>query len=102
MGVTGSPNIRFYCGVPLVTQDLVRLGTLCVIDRHPRSMRIEQMNVLRNFAEVVSRELLKSNTGKNVYEHIRSAQIVLPGISAGVARMQQCGFPGQDEVWRHV
>jgi diguanylate cyclase len=51
--VTGYPQIRFYAGVPLFTHDGLALGTLCAIDRRPRHLSYEALEVLEDFAAIV-------------------------------------------------
>ncbi len=54
--VTSEPGFRFYAGAPLLTEDGFALGTLCLADRKPRRLSLEQIELLRALArQVVSR-----------------------------------------------
>jgi PAS domain S-box-containing protein len=45
--VIGEPTIRFYAGMPLITKNGYKLGSLCVIDKKPRQLNERQMADLR-------------------------------------------------------
>lgn len=55
--VTGSPNIRFYAGAPLVVSNGLPLGTLCVIDRKARQLNEQQTEALRVLRQAVVSQL---------------------------------------------
>ena len=48
--VLGSAHIRFYAGAPLISPGGGRLGSLCVMDRVPRSATTEQAAALARLA----------------------------------------------------
>lgn len=55
--VTGAPNIRFYAAAPLRTWQGHNLGTLCILDRQPRKITMEQRRLLEDLAAMVIDEL---------------------------------------------
>lgn len=55
--VTGPPNIRFYAGVPLRYMNGNKLGTLCLIDSQPRTLDNDDLDILRDLAEMAEGEL---------------------------------------------
>ena len=56
--VTGPPHIRFYAGMPLVTEDGLGLGSICVLDTVPRpALTDRETKALQRFASVVMQRL---------------------------------------------
>lgn len=55
--VVGDPKIRFYAGAPLQAPDGQNLGTLCIIDRQPRTLTAEQAAMLKDLAAMVMDEM---------------------------------------------
>ena len=55
--VAGDFGLRFYAAVPLTTSDGYNLGTLCVIDKYPRSIEDAQIEDLKDLASIVMDQL---------------------------------------------
>jgi len=55
--VVNDPHIRFYAGCPLRAPNGSRLGTLCLIDRQPRTFGADELEPLRDLAQMAEQEL---------------------------------------------
>ncbi len=56
--VTGAPHVRFYAGAPLITLQGYKIGTLCVIDLHPRhDFGPDDIGILEELAQLVMEEI---------------------------------------------
>jgi signal transduction histidine kinase len=55
--VVGDLGLRFYVGIPLTTHDNHNLGVLSVIDLEPRTITEQELNILKNLAQIVVDEM---------------------------------------------
>ena len=55
--VVSEPFVRFYCGMPLVSPEGFAIGTLCVIDRKPRTLDDKQLGALQMLTNQVMSQL---------------------------------------------
>jgi len=55
--VAVDPTIRFYAGAPVRLSNGHCIGTLCVIDRHPRTLNERQREVLRCLAQATAQAM---------------------------------------------
>lgn len=55
--VTEKPGIRFYAGQPLAAPGGQPVGTLCILDDHPREITTAELALLRDLADWVEKEM---------------------------------------------
>ena len=55
--VTNDPHLKFYCSMPLITDEGHALGTLCVMDFEPRQLDFEQTQSMRRLSRQVLSQL---------------------------------------------
>ncbi len=70
--VAGEFGLRFYAATPLQTEDHYNLGTLCIIDKMPRTFNAEQKEILKKLGRVVMDEMESRIALRNVTENIKT------------------------------
>ncbi len=104
MLVTGEPHIRFYAGIPLTNPEGLILGTLCVVDHHPRRLSVAQRKALQALSRQVMAllELRRVSTHlAEALEHVKTLQGLLP-ICAWCKRIRDDqGYWDQVEAYFH-
>lgn len=69
--VTGEPGVRFYAGVPLRDADGLAVGTLCVLDRTPRSLGPAGRRALEDLARIAFDAIEHHERGRSL-EDVRA------------------------------
>lgn len=80
--VTGPPHIRFYAGMPLISEEGAPLGALCVIDDKPRPQGLTEMQRegLLVLADAVMRRLAHQRQGLKAISEIAAREARLRSI----------------------
>lgn len=64
--VVGEPRIRFYAGAPLILPGGHAVGTLCLIDRTPRTLDAMDLAILETLRDLVVGELAERKAESSV------------------------------------
>ncbi|MFO1151356.1 MAG: GAF domain-containing protein [Alsobacter sp.] len=62
--VSGPPYLRFYAAAPIVYGPDIRLGSVCIFDRTPRTLDARAQEVLRHLAGIAVTELRLIQTSR--------------------------------------
>jgi sigma-B regulation protein RsbU (phosphoserine phosphatase) len=104
--VAGSFGLRFYAGVPLTTSRGYNLGTLCVIDRQPRQITPDELDILSGLGRLVmdqmelrlhARELVEAESALR-----RDAEDLAEVLQASLLPPRPPQIPGMEVTSRFV
>jgi len=88
--VTGDEHIRFYAGVPLYSIERQAIGTLCVLDRKPRTLAADELDILRDLARMAE-ELIHhrqlATAAQSLHAHL-AASTANPELSAAAGQVE--------------
>lgn len=77
--VLRGPKIRFYASALLISPKGTKIGSLAIMDHNPRTISVAQLNVMKNFAEMIIQQLELRKSRLNQERTQRS--ITLPNLT---------------------
>jgi PAS domain S-box-containing protein len=75
--VFGNPKIRFYVGIPIKSARGNNLGTLCLIDDHPRKLTDEERVYLVDFRNIIQAYIINQHQNKTL-------QLIMESVQEGI------------------
>ena len=99
--VLGEPRIRFYAGVPLHTGDGINIGTLCVIDRQPRTLLPQQQEALEALGRQVVR-LIENRYRNRIFAALVETNTAAMSVKDGTGRLLFVNAAWKDHFGRHA
>ncbi len=73
--VVGEPHIRFYAGIPLVTEEGYAIGAFCVLDRVPRELTPLQLRALEDLANQAMKQIERHRDSLRLIEAEQAIEI---------------------------
>ena len=95
--VSGSPNLKYYFGIPLTTEKGVNIGSLCVLDTELKTISPETVDVLKLLAQEVVNKLKSYNIIATLKNELRTAANVQKKLAQDV-RDPLAGIVGISEI----
>lgn len=89
--VSDAPFIRFYAGYPLRPNGGLPVGTLCLIDRKPRSFSAREQNILKGLAQQVEELLNQRTLSEALTSTARRFEALFTKSATGKVRIDRSG-----------
>lgn len=95
--VIDSPGVRFYAGAPIVVEDDLALGTICVMDSKPHRLSNEQARSLQSLASMVGQIIAHAHARGQSSRQANEELLAM--VTAG---LDMLAFIDCDQTYRHV
>lgn len=100
--VRSDPSIRFYAGWPIRLDEGSALGTLCVIDRKPRVLSLEEIAILEDLANV----MVDALRGMELSQKVKELDELRAQVSSLEGLLPICSYckriRNDDKYWERV